>query len=119
MHKAGDAGDGFQVASLDTDFHERLCALSGNDVLLQTWQPLSRQLTIIFGLSTLKKAVTGIVDEHDEVIAALRKGDRAAFDALMEVHILDYSRAVDYEGLVEQLRRINGPRPAERRFSAA
>jgi DNA-binding GntR family transcriptional regulator len=119
MHQAGDAGDGFQVASLDTDFHERLCALSGTDVLLQTWQPLSRQLTIIFGLSTLKKAVTGIVDEHDEVLAALRKGNRAAFDALMEVHILDYSRAVDYEGLVEQLRRINGPRPAERRFSAA
>lgn len=107
MHVAGDAGDGYRVAHLDTRFHECLCELSRNTVLLRAWQPLARQLTIIFGLSTMKKGVKSIVEEHDEVIAVLKQGDRAAFEALMEVHILEYSRAVDYEHFVEQLRLIN------------
>lgn len=106
MHKAGQADDGFRVASLDTEFHKVLCGLSGNEVLLRTFEPLSRQLTIIFGLSTMKKGVQSIVEEHDEVVRVLRAGDQAAFDALMQVHILDYSRAVDYEHLVEQLRML-------------
>lgn len=106
MHAAGAADDGFRVASLDTEFHLCLCRLSGNEVLVRTIEPLSRQLTIIFGLSTMKKGVQSIVAEHDEVIAALRAGDQAAYDELMQVHILDYSRAVDYEHLVEQLRKL-------------
>lgn len=106
MHKAGDAADGFRVASLDTEFHLCLCRLSGNEVLVRTFEPLSRQLTIIFGLSTLKKEVKSIVTEHDEVVDALKAGDQDAFDALMQVHILDYSRAIDYEHLVEQLRKL-------------
>ncbi len=106
MHKAGKADDGFRVASLDTEFHKVLCRLSGNEVLLSTFEPLSRQLTIIFGLSTMKKGVQSIVEEHDVVLETLRSGDQAAFDALMQVHILDYSRAVDYEHLVEQLRKL-------------
>jgi DNA-binding GntR family transcriptional regulator len=106
MHEAGDAEDGFRVASLDTEFHLCLCQLSGNEVLARTFEPLSRQLTIIFGLSTMKKGVKSIVCEHDEVVEVLKAGDQAAFDALMEVHILDYSRAVEYEDLVEQLRKL-------------
>lgn len=106
MHAAADADDKFLVASLDTEFHMLLCRLSGNDTLLRCWESLSRQLTIIFGLSTLKKSLKSIVAEHDEVIAALRTGDQATFDRLMEVHILEYSRAVDYEKLVEQLRKL-------------
>ncbi|RYE08666.1 MAG: GntR family transcriptional regulator [Hyphomicrobiales bacterium] len=106
MHKAGKADDGFRVASLDTEFHQVLCGLSGNEVLLKTFEPLSRQLTIIFGLSTMKKGVQSIVEEHDELLEVLRAGDQAAFDSLIRVHILDYSRAVDYEHLVEQLRKL-------------
>lgn len=106
MHAAADTGDGFLVASLDTKFHLCLCQLSDNDTLVRTWEPLSRQLTIIFGLSTLKKDVKSIVAEHDDVIDALREGDRRAFDKLMDIHILEYSRAVDYEKLVDQLRLL-------------
>jgi len=110
MHKAGETDDGFRVASLDTEFHKVLCGLSGNEVLLRTFEQLSRQLTIIFGLSTMKKGVHSIIEEHDVVLATLRSGDQAAFDDLMRVHILDYSRAVDYEHLVEQLRKLESRR---------
>ncbi len=112
MHAAADAEDAFAVARLDTEFHRCLCRQSGNDVLLRSWEPLSRQLTIIFGLSTFKRALKSIVAEHDELLAALSSGDRADFDRLIEVHILDYTRAIDYEKLVEQLRRIEARRRA-------
>ena len=106
MHEAADAGDGFSVARLDTEFHLCLCQLSDNEVLVRSWEPLSRQLTIIFGLSTLKKGVKGIVVVHDDLIETISKGDRHAFEKLLETHILEYSRAVDYERLVEQLRML-------------
>ncbi len=104
MHEAANDGNGFGVASLDTEFHHCFCKLSGNEVLVRTWEPLSRQLTIIFGLSTLKKKLVDIVAEHDEFIDILRKGDIDAFEKMMEVHILEYSRDIDYEGLVKHLR---------------
>lgn len=112
MHEAGKADDGFRVASLDTEFHQVLCRLSGNEVLVNSFEPLSRQLTIIFGLSTMKKGVQSIVEEHDVVLDVLRSGDQKAFDDLMQLHILDYSRAVDYEHLVEQLRKLERRRNA-------
>ncbi|WP_112324341.1 GntR family transcriptional regulator [Oceanibium sediminis] len=112
MYAAADAEDSFGVAKLDTEFHRGLCQLSGNEVLVRSWEPLSRQLTIIFGLATLRKTLKSIVAEHDDVIAALREGDRAKFDRLMEAHILEYTRAVDYEDLVKQLRQIEANRKA-------
>lgn len=108
MHEAGAKDDGFLVAKLDTQFHHCLCELSDNEALVHSWEPLSRQLTIIFGLSTLKKKAAEIVAEHDEVLVALKAGDQASFNELMETHILEYSRDVDYEKLVEQLRALNG-----------
>ncbi|EKF18645.1 GntR family transcriptional regulator [Nitratireductor pacificus] len=100
LHAAMKQKDSFGVARLDTEFHRTLCRLSGNDVLLRMWEPLSRQLTIIFGLSTLQKDLHLIVEEHDELLAKLKAGDGDQFIELMKVHILDYSRALDYEGLV-------------------
>ncbi len=112
MHDAARDGDDLQVATLDTAFHRCLCELSDNEALVRSWEPLARQLTIIFGLATRRKTLTSIVAEHDDVIVALRSGDRPTFDRLMEVHILEYTRAVDYEALVAQLRRIAEDRKA-------
>lgn len=106
LHRAGERVDSYGVARLDTEFHRCLCRQSGNDVLLRMWEPLSRQLTIIFGLSTLQKDLEMIVKEHDELLEKLKAGDAAALERLMEVHILEYSQALDYEGFVEQLRHL-------------
>ncbi|WP_180902743.1 GntR family transcriptional regulator [Martelella soudanensis] len=100
LHVAMKNQDSYGVARLDTEFHRTLCRLSGNDVLLRMWEPLSRQLTIIFGLSTLQKELHMIVEEHDELLAKLKARDEEQFIDLMRVHILEYSRALDYEGLV-------------------
>lgn len=105
LHAAVAAGDSYGLARLDTGFHRCLCQLSGNDVLLRTWEPLARQLVIIVGLSTLQKQIGLIAQEHDEVLAALKGGDVAQAQAVLRVHILDYNRALDYEGLVAERRR--------------
>lgn len=106
LHKAADNADSYRVARLDTEFHRTLCKLSGNDVLLQLWEPLSRQLTIIFGLSTLQKGLETIVEEHDNLLASLKAGDLRILEHVMKVHILDYTQALDYEGFVETLREL-------------
>jgi DNA-binding GntR family transcriptional regulator len=117
MHAAGATGDAYGVARLDTEFHRTLCTLAGNEVLLGLWETLSRQLTIIFGLSTLQKDLDLIVAEHDELLKALQSGDAGRLQALMKVHILDYSRALDYEEIVRRQRsaKPDAARPAPRR----
>jgi DNA-binding GntR family transcriptional regulator len=45
----------YGFASADASFHRELCRLGGNSVVCTLWESLSRQLTIIFGLSTFGK----------------------------------------------------------------
>jgi DNA-binding GntR family transcriptional regulator len=99
--------DRYEIARLDTAFHRRLCVLSGNDILLRTWEPLSLQLTIIFGLSAMQKDLMPIAAEHSEIVSALKTGSARSLAALMRVHIVDYTRALDHEGFIDRL-RLNG-----------
>ena len=107
MHAAARAGDRFAVARLDTEFHRRLCLLSGNDVLLNSWEPLSRQMTIIFGIAAQHKPLRGVAAEHDAVVTALAARDLARFERTIEAHILAQNRALDFEAMVGQLRRTD------------
>jgi len=104
MMAAARRGDRYEIARLDTIFHRQLCSLTGNDVLLRTWEPLSLQLTIIFGLSAMQKDLIPIAAEHTEIIEALRSQDPARLADLMRVHIVDYTRALDHEGFIQRLR---------------
>jgi DNA-binding GntR family transcriptional regulator len=80
-------GDAYGFASADTGFHRALLGLSGNVVLCELWEGLSRQVTIFFGLSTLGKPMGDIVDEHRTLIAAFRAGDPAAMGQALDDHI--------------------------------
>jgi DNA-binding GntR family transcriptional regulator len=104
MQDAAKRGDRFEIARLDTAFHRQLCGLTGNDVLLRTWEPLSLQLTIIFGLSAMQKDLVPIAAEHTEIIEVLRSRDAASVADLMRIHIVDYTRALDHEGFISRLR---------------
>jgi DNA-binding GntR family transcriptional regulator len=104
MQDAAKRGDRFEIARLDTTFHRQLCGLTGNDVLLRTWEPLSLQLTIIFGLSAMQKDLVPIAAEHTEIIEVLRSQDAASVADLMRIHIVDYTRALDHEGFISRLR---------------
>ena len=104
FHKAVHDNDFYGIAQLDTEFHRTLCRLSGNDVLLHMWEPLSRQLTIIFGLAALKKELSALADEHDDLLAGIKAGKDEEVLELLKTHILDYTRSLDYEGVVSAQR---------------
>lgn len=103
MRHAAAVEDRYALARLDTDFHREMCLITGNDVLLKAWTPVSLQLTIIFGLSALQKACDTIVTEHEEILAALRNDDAEALSALMHVHIFDQGMEMDHEAFVARL----------------
>lgn len=104
MAAMADRNDVFGFATADTNFHRALCALAGNTVLNDMWEMLARQMTIIFGLSTLGKPMAAIVDEHLRLIEVFRSGDVADMARELEDHIDVQIHKVDIENIVAQRR---------------
>ena len=96
--------DVFGFATADTNFHRALCALAGNAVLTDMWEMLARQMTIIFGLSTLGKPMAAIVDEHLRLIEVFRTGDESDMAREIEDHIDVQIHKVDIENIIAQRR---------------
>ncbi|MBN9060913.1 MAG: GntR family transcriptional regulator [Rhizobiales bacterium 65-9] len=96
--------DAYGIAQTDTDFHRTLCRLGGNSVVLDLWETLSRQSTIIFGLATLGKPMPSIVDEHRELLVVLEAGEKNAIAAALHQHITVMNLAVDYETILNERR---------------
>ena len=100
LQAAAIAGDRFGIATLDTKFHRTLLRLTGNEILVATWEPLACQLTIIFGLSTLQNDMLAIAEEHVLLTDLIRAGDKAALERNLQLHILDSPQAIDFAALV-------------------
>jgi DNA-binding GntR family transcriptional regulator len=93
-------GDSYGLAAADTAFHRALCRLGGNSVVLDLWETLARQSTIIFGLATLGKPMPAIVDEHRDLIVVFEAGDDKAIAEALRQHITVMNLAVDYEAIL-------------------
>lgn len=100
--------DVFGFASADTAFHRRLIGFAGNVVLSMLWESIARQLTVIFGLSTMGKSMSTIVDEHRQLSAVFAVGDLAAMDREIEEHIRVQTFDVNYEAVVANRRVAKG-----------
>lgn len=72
------------VNRADLGFHSDLCLASGNKIVWTLWQALSRHVWIVFGHEILtESALATLVEEHEDLRAALVSGDRVrAIDAL-------------------------------------
>lgn len=95
-------GDAYGFGMADTAFHRTLCQLGGNDVLSNLWEGLSRQMTIVFGLSTFGKPTAVVVDEHRVLLDVFRSGDIDAMGAALDEHINVQTHAVDFHAIVER-----------------
>lgn len=100
----GARGDAYGLANADTAFHRALCQLSGNEVICDLWEMLSRQLTIIVGLSTLGKNMADIVQEHRTLVRVFEAGDLKAMTKALDDHINIQTHAVDFIGLIARRR---------------
>ena len=104
MQAKAARNDVFGFATADTNFHRALCALAGNTVLTDMWEMLARQMTIIFGLSTLGKPMSAIVEEHRRMLEVFRSGDPVDMAREINDHIDVQIHKVDIEKIVAQRR---------------
>jgi len=77
MQSAHAAGDTEKVVDSDLEFHRSLCALAGNDLLLEAWEQLSGRLRLAM-LLWIKHGLDDAdenVRMHQEVLEAMRQGD--------------------------------------------
>lgn len=94
--------DVYGFASADTAFHRLLCSFAHNPVLSNLWESIARQLTVIFGLSTMGKSMSDIVEEHQRLINVFAEGDIAKMTDEIENHIRIQALDVDYETIITQ-----------------
>jgi DNA-binding GntR family transcriptional regulator len=97
--------DAYGFATADTAFHRTLCDFAGNDVLCGLWESIARQLTVLFGLSTVGKPMPTIVGEHRDLVRVFAAGDVAALREELERHIRVQTLDVDYEAVIARYRR--------------
>ncbi|MFF9042069.1 GntR family transcriptional regulator [Streptomyces sp. NPDC014892] len=83
----------------DLAFHLLLCELSGNSVLLSTWRQLEGPIrVVIMNASTDRREVAMAASAHLPVVEAIERGDAAAAQAVLHVHM---AAAVEQLGVAD------------------
>lgn len=86
------------------EFHLRLAEYSGNAVLERYLGELVSRCSLILAVYSRPHSAECAVNEHSAIIDALRQGDAAGVEALMESHLsLVESRALIADGSAEPL----------------
>ena len=80
----------FCCPRIDTEFHQRVCELSGSRILLRVWLPLFTQLRrfITQAHERYFPLRTEIADGHQPLVDALRSRDPKKAEAAITQHIL-------------------------------
>jgi DNA-binding GntR family transcriptional regulator len=103
------AADIAAVIAADRDFHATLVGLAGNDPLLQTWDGLSRRLTLLWAIGQTHTSRDDIVGQHANLVEAIRETDRERARAVLEGHIR-WNIGFDFEAAFEAKRAARGSR---------
>lgn len=77
------------IVRLSGEFHVLLAELAGNSALARTMRELSTLTCLIISLYDAPTATSCRADEHEEIVAAVKRGDAAAAEKLM-LHHLDH-----------------------------
>lgn len=84
------SADGPQLLGLDLEFHDSIYAATGNRRLTEAWQAIRSQVHLF----QLHRIAVGhehyrgrVVDEHRELAALLRSGDRETLGRVAEDHV--------------------------------
>jgi DNA-binding GntR family transcriptional regulator len=99
-----DRQDIYGFASADTGFHRVLCSFAQNPVLSNLWESIARQLTVIFGLSTIGKPMNAIIEEHRVLTDVFASGDIDKMAREIEEHVRVQALDVNYEEIIAQRR---------------
>lgn len=76
------------VNQADIAFHADLCLISKNRIVWTLWQAIARHVWIVFGREILSdKAISNIVQEHEELRAAILSGEEERGVHALQEHI--------------------------------
>ncbi len=86
--------EGDVLTQLDADlaFHERLCELSGNETLLQSWRSVMGLTRAAITAAGSRTALMNMaVDRHAPIVEFVREGDAASGREFLRAHMQDAS----------------------------
>ena len=95
MQRAARNGDASGVLQLDVKFHETVCEISGNRVLLRLWTSLGPHAWTLFsGAQQRGYDLPALAERHNSVLAALQSGDSRRAEQVAREHTQDIMRNV-------------------------
>jgi len=101
--KAGDVGNRTYLLG---DFHVCLAETLGNSLLADTLRDLTARTTLISMLYQSSPQAELSCREHEEIVAALAKGDNAKAERLMRSHIAAVEDGIDLSSAPDPLEKL-------------
>jgi DNA-binding GntR family transcriptional regulator len=100
--------DARAIVRLSGEFHVLLAELAGNTALTKVMRELSTLTCLIISLYNAPTATSCRADEHEQIVAAIRRGDAAKAEQLMLQHLdhIQHSLKLDQVADEADLERI-------------
>lgn len=90
-----------QEARIEADlgFHARLCELSGNSMLLQSWKHLEGPTRVVVVSAAVgEREITTSAEQHRPIVRAIGRGDATAARAVLQEHMREAAERLTAEG---------------------
>lgn len=98
--------------ALDQRFHLAIARASGNSTVVGLMRTLLRRLDIARDMAMHEPPTAEwSIDIHRQTVDAIRSGDRATIDAVMDEHLAELERAWERDLDPDEVRHIRGPLP--------
>jgi DNA-binding GntR family transcriptional regulator len=101
------------IVRLSGEFHVLLAELAGNSALTRTMRELSALTCLIISLYDAPTTTSCRADEHEEIVAAIKRGDARRAESLMQHHLehIEQSLRLDAGAEEADLESIFGATP--------
>lgn len=89
IKQATKKGDLWEIVDKELLFHDRMCELSGNKQLLETYRLISPRIRLVLAFdNSTYEDLTEIGREHDPLLESIEKGDTEQAKKLLQEHIM-------------------------------
>lgn len=90
------------IVRLSGEFHVLLAELAGNSALARTMRELSALTCLIISLYDAPTATSCRADDHEEIVAAVKRGDANRAESLMLHHLDNIAQSLRLDADVEE-----------------
>lgn len=95
--------DARAIVRLSGEFHVLLAELAGNSSLAKVMRELSTLTCLIISLYDAPTATSCRMDEHEQIVAAIERGDQARAETLMLHHLDHIQQSLNLEQAAEDV----------------